>query len=98
MKNEQTILEKAKEKRKQLDEAVNLLDDLGFRITWALDFSKFESINEILKPLSYQLDEAQTHLEELLEEIDEEIENYQIEKIFNEKEFDSQSSLAYNLT
>ena len=87
--------EKAKDKIKQLKEAVNLLDDIGFRISWALDFSEFQSINDILYPLSYQISEAQDEMEELLETMEEKFEEYEYEKAMSQDQFEKESELQY---
>ena len=87
--------EKAKEKIKQLKEAVALLDDIGFRVCWALDFSEFNSINDILNPLSYRLSEAQDEMEELLETMEEKFEEYEQEKAMFQDQFEKESELQY---
>lgn len=92
-----SLEEKAQDKLKQLNEACGMLEDLEWKLSWALDFSKYESINEILNPLLSQVADALEEMEENRDHLEEEIESYKTDKAFNEEEFDSSCQLAYNL-
>lgn len=92
-----SLEDKAKHKLKQLNEACSMLEDLEWKLSWALDFSQYESINEILSPLQYQVADALEEMEDKRDYLEEEIESYKTDKALNEKEFDSSCDLVYNI-
>ena len=94
---EPTLLEQIEAKRKQLQEEIELLNDIGERVDWALDFCSYSSIDEHLTPLTYAIAEAHEELEEELEKINEEIENYKTEQAFALNDVDKSSNLKYYL-
>tara|TARA_R110000868_G_scaffold87240_4_gene244143 strand:+ start:1411 stop:1692 length:282 start_codon:yes stop_codon:yes gene_type:complete len=89
--------EKAAQKIKQLKEAVALMEELSWRVVWALDFSNFQTINEELDPVQDVIAEAHNALEEELESLEEATEDYKTTKEFAEAEFDQESNLQYYL-
>lgn len=95
--NECSQLQKAEHKLKQLKEAENLLEDLSWRISWALDFSEYNSINEELEPALQTIDEAYSNIEEQRERMEEQIEKYKEDKSGLEIEYDNESELQYYL-
>ena len=93
MQNE-SLEERSAYKIKQLNEAISLLDDIGWRVCWALDFSSFESINEELSPVQEAIYEAQENLQEELSELEEATEEHETEKFLINYEFEKESDLA----
>lgn len=92
-----TIEEKAKHKLQQLNEAHSMLEDIEWRVCWALDFSEYSSINEALTPAVEQISNALEEIEMMKEQLEEEIESYKTDKQNNEDEFDNNASLKYCL-
>jgi phage shock protein A len=77
--NRKNIADNLKHKRhklKQIKEALKLVEDLDWRVAWALDFSEHQDINEALDPIQSALSDAQEELEETLERIEEQLEEY----------------------
>ena len=50
---------------KQIGEALKLVEDLDWRVAWALDFSEHSDINDALSPVGESLSNAQEELEQL---------------------------------
>lgn len=94
---EQTLLEQAQAKQKQLEEALAMLDDLGWKVDWALDFCNYSDIDEALTPLSYAISEAHEELEDKLESLLEAVEKYETDQHFALAQVDSDSDLKYHL-
>lgn len=90
-----SLLDSAKEKQKQLNEAIAMLDDIGWKVDWALDFCNFDSINEHLSPLSYAIADAREEIEEELESLDEKIEEFENNKELALAEFESNCELQH---
>jgi hypothetical protein len=61
---------------KQIGEALKLVEDLDWRIAWALDFSEHGDINDALSPVGEALSNAQEELEEVQGRIEEQIEEF----------------------
>jgi len=77
--NRKSIADTLKHKRhklKQLKEALKLIEDLDWKIAWALDFSEHEDINDALSPVQYKLSDAQYELEEVLDRVEEQLQEY----------------------
>lgn len=94
---ELTLLEQAKAKQKQLEEALAMLDDIGWKVDWALDFCNYSDIDETLTPLSYAVSEAHEEIEQKLEALLEAVEKYEEEQHFALAQVDSDSDLKYHL-
>jgi hypothetical protein len=80
MQNSLTLIEQASHKKQQLNEALDLLDRLGADIDWALDFCDYQTIKDVLSPISYNISEAHDELESQLDRFEEAIEEYNLEK------------------
>jgi phage shock protein A len=77
--NRKSIADNLKHKRhklKQLKEALKLVEDLDWKISWALDFSEHNDINDALSPIQSTLSDAQDGLEEVLERVEEQLQEY----------------------
>ena len=92
-----SLLEQAEHKKQQLSEALSLIDRLGADIDWALDFCEYESIKEILSPISYSLGEAHEELESQLDRFIDAIEEYNSEKDLAIAEVERSSTLNHLL-
>ena len=92
-----TLLEQAKAKQKQLEEALAMLDDLGWKVDWALDFCNYSDIDEALTPLSYAVSDAHDEIEARLESLLEAVDKYETDQHFALAEVDSNSDLKYYL-
>lgn len=94
---EPTLLEQAQAKQKQLEEALAMLDDIGWKVDWALDFCDYSDIDETLTPLSYAISEAHEEIESKLESLLESVDKYETEQHFALAEVDSNTDLKYHL-
>jgi DNA-binding transcriptional MerR regulator len=77
--NRKTIADTLRKKRhnlKQVREALKLVDDLGWRIGWAQDFSELSDINDALDPISSALTDAEDELGELEQHLEEQLQEY----------------------
>lgn len=77
--NRKTIADALRKKRhnlKQVREALKLVDDLGWRIGWAQDFSELSDINDALDPISSALSDAEDELGELEQHLEEQLQEY----------------------
>lgn len=77
--NRKTIAEALRKKRhnlKQVREALKLVDDLGWRVGWAQDFSELSDINDALDPISSALSDAEDELGELEQHLEEQLQEY----------------------
>ena len=92
-----SLLEQAQAKQKQLKEALDLLDDIGWKVDWALDFCNYSDIDEALSPLSYAVSDSRDEIEEKLNSLDEAIEKYESDQVFALAQVDSESDLKYHL-
>ena len=77
--NRNVLANNIKRKRhnlKQIKEALKLVEDLDWKISWALDFSEHSDINDSLEPIQNALSTAQEELEEQQEQIEYQIQEY----------------------
>jgi len=77
--NRKAIADNLKHKRhklKQLKEALKLVEDLDWKVAWALDFSEHEDINDALSPIQSTLSDAQDELEDVQERLEEQLQEY----------------------
>ena len=77
--NRKTIADNLKRKRhnlKQITEALKLVEDLDWKVSWALDFSEHMEINDALDPIQQALSSAQEELEEQQEYIEQQLQEY----------------------
>ena len=77
--NRKSIADALRKKRhnlKQVKEALKLVEDLGWRIGWAQDFSELSDINDALDPISSALSDAENELEELEQHLEEQLQEY----------------------
>lgn len=70
------VLRKKRYNLKQVREALKLVDDLGWRVGWAQDFSELSDINDALDPISSALSDAEDELEELEQHLEEQLQEY----------------------
>lgn len=97
MSTKKSLLAQAKDKQKQLEEAFSLLDNLGCKVDWALDFCNYSSIDEVLSPLSYAISDAQEEIEEQLERLLEAIKSHETDSCIALKELEEYSELQYHI-
>jgi hypothetical protein len=90
-------LERAKHKLKQIKEAISLIEDIEWKICWALDFSEYQSINELLSPIAEQASTSLEEMQEMEESLEEEIEAHEFRKKEHEEEFENETNLKYYL-
>ena len=77
--NRKAIADNIKRKRhnlKQLSEALKLVEDLDWKVAWALDFSEHQDINDALSPIQEALSTAQEELEEQQEQLEHQLQEY----------------------
>jgi phage shock protein A len=77
--NRNSIATAIKHKRhnlKQISEALKLVEDLDWRVAWALDFSEHNDINDALSPVQEALSTAQEELEEQQEQLEYQLQEY----------------------
>lgn len=78
--NRKEIANTLKSKRhnlKQIGEALKLVEDLDWKVAWALDFSEHMDINDALNPIQEALSTAQEELEYQQEQLEYQIQEYQ---------------------
>ena len=71
-----TTLKSKRFELKQVREAMKLVEDLDWRISWALDFSQSNRINDILDPIQGPLSDATDELQELESMLEEQLNEY----------------------
>ena len=69
-------LKHKRHKLKQLKEAIKLVEDLDWKVAWALDFSEHGDINDALSPIQFVISDAQDELEEVQERLEEQLQEY----------------------
>jgi flagellar capping protein FliD len=84
------FLAQAKDCLKQLGEAHDLLDDLFWRLAWALDFSAHERISEALEPVLDVVSNAQDMIDSEQNDLQTQIEEYEFDLAQAETEVQSQ--------
>jgi len=84
------FLAQAKDCLKQLGEASALLDDLSWRLVWALDFSAHERISEAIDPVLDAVSEAQDTINHEQDELQSQIEEYEFDLAQAEADVQSQ--------
>jgi DNA-binding transcriptional MerR regulator len=80
--NRKAIADTLKRKRhnlKQISEALKLVEDLDWKVSWALDFFEHMDINDALNPIQEALSSAQEELEEQQEQLERQIQEYKDE-------------------
>jgi hypothetical protein len=80
-------------KLKQLQEAISLLEDLSWRVMWAIDFARFPSIQDELDPLLDAIDTAQETLENKHDELEDDLKTYEENKTITLQRFKENNSL-----
>jgi phage shock protein A len=69
-------LKHKRHKLKQIGEALKLVEDLDWKVAWALDFSEHEDINDALNPIQTVLSDAQDELQEVQDCLEEQLQEY----------------------
>ena len=69
-------LKHKRHKLKQLKEVIKLVEDLDWKVAWALDFSEHGDINDALSPIQFVISDAQDELEEVQERLEEQLQEY----------------------
>jgi len=69
-------LKRKRHNLKQIGEALKLVEDLDWRVSWALDFSEHGDINDALSPVLDALSSAQEELEEQQEQLESQLQEY----------------------
>jgi DNA-binding transcriptional MerR regulator len=70
------ILRKKRHNLKQVQEALKLVEDLSWKVSWAQDFSQYMDINDALDPINTSLSDAQDELEEIETRLEEQLQEY----------------------
>ena len=92
-----TQLEKAQHKLKQLREAYDLLEEISDRCAWADDFAHYETIREALDPVYTAAEHARDELDEEINILEEQIENYHTDKQIALEEVEEETELQHYL-
>lgn len=95
LKSTNPLLEQAIAKQKQLQQAIDLLQELGERLDWAVDFCDYSDIKEVLSPLNYAVMEAEQTLGTQLETLEEAVDKYETDLHFALAAVDFDSDLRY---
>ena len=78
---EVSALEKAQHKLKQLNEALELVEEISDRCAWADDFANYGSIREALDPIYSAAEQAREEIDEEINEIESQIEEMNVKKL-----------------
>lgn len=70
------MLKHTRHRLKQVKEALKLVEDLDWKVCWALDFSQHADINDILSPISDVLSNATDELEDVQGQLEERLSEY----------------------
>jgi hypothetical protein len=70
------VLRKKRHNLKQVREALRLVDDLSWRISWAQDFSQYADINDALDPINSTLSDTQEELEDMESHLESQLQEY----------------------
>lgn len=84
---EVSALEKIQHKLKQLNEALELVEEISDRCAWADDFANYDSIRDALDPIYTASEHAREEIEEEINEIESHIEE------MNEKKLDVEAEV-----
>lgn len=71
-----TTIKQKRHNLKQISEALKLVEDLDWKVAWALDFSEHMDINDALSPIQEALSTAQEELEEQQEQLEYQLQEY----------------------
>ena len=78
--------DKINKKLLELKQALNVIEEIEERVSWASDFASFTSITRILDPVYDCASNAREKLQEELDDIEQQIENYNYKlEIFEEE-------------
>jgi len=78
---EVSALEKIQHKLKQLNEALELVEEVSDRCAWADDFANYGSIREALDPVYSAAEHAREEIEEQINDIESWIEDMKEKKL-----------------
>lgn len=92
---EVSALEKAEHKLKQLNEALELVEEISDRCAWADDFANYGSIREALDPIYTAAEQARDEIDDQINEIESQIEEMKEKKENSEAEIEEEFS--YNI-
>jgi chromosome segregation ATPase len=87
---EVSVLEKIQHKLKQLNEALELVEDVSDRCAWADDFANYGSIREALDPVYSAAEQAREEIEDQINEIESQIEEMKEKKLDAEAEVEQE--------
>jgi septation ring formation regulator EzrA len=92
---EVSVLEKIQHKLKQLNEALELVEEISDRCAWADDFANYGSIREALDPVFSAAEHAVSEIEDQINEIESQIEEMKEKKLNAEAEVEQE--FEYNI-
>lgn len=92
---EVSALEKIQHKLKQLNEALELVEEISDRCAWADDFSNYGSIREALDPIYSASEHARDEIDDQINEIESQIEEMKEKKLNAEAEVEQE--FEYNI-
>ena len=97
---EVSVLEKIQHKLKQLNEALELVEEISDRCAWADDFANYGSIREALDPVYSAAEHARDEIDDQINEIESQIEEMKEKKLNAEAEIDEEfeRSIQYALS
>jgi hypothetical protein len=79
-------LDAARDKLIELNQALNVMEEVEERISWACDFASYTCINYALDPVYDAANEAKDKIEEEIEYIENQIEEFEFKQLQFEKE------------
>jgi DNA repair exonuclease SbcCD ATPase subunit len=87
---EVSVLEKIQHKLKQLNEALELVEEISDRCAWADDFANYGSIREVLDPVYSAAEQARDEIDDQINEIESQIEEMKEKKLDAEAEVEQE--------
>jgi hypothetical protein len=79
-------LDAARAKLKELNQALNVIEEVEERVSWASDFASYVCINHALDPIYDTASQARDKIEEEIEYIENQIEEFEFKQLQFEKE------------
>ena len=92
---EVSVLEKIQHKLKQLNEALELVEEISDRCAWADDFANYGSIREALDPVFSAAEHAVDEIGDQIDEIESQVEEMKEKKLNAEAEVEQE--FEYNI-
>lgn len=87
---EVSVMEKIQHKLKQLNEALELVEDISDRCAWADDFANYGSIREMLDPVYSAAEQARDEIDDKINEIESQLQDMEERKKCSEVELEEE--------